>query len=110
MAKTLKILFLFFVALFTSSCSDDEPKDQVKEITMFVSPETDEMYGFWQNFLMSVCLSSLEALTENGRNLGFMILKASLMREGISMSYELKEQYLPTHLQMALAAHTHLFE
>lgn len=47
MAKTLRILFLFFVALFTSSCSDDEPKDQVKEITMFVSPETDEMYGFW---------------------------------------------------------------
>ena len=37
MAKTLKILFLFVVALFSSSCSDDEPKDQVKEITILKS-------------------------------------------------------------------------
>lgn len=46
--KTLNLLFLLLAVFAISSCSsdDDEKKDSVKEITIFVSSETGESYGF----------------------------------------------------------------
>ena len=48
MKKTLNLLFLLLATFVISSCSndDDEKKDSVKEITMYVSSETGESYGF----------------------------------------------------------------
>ena len=48
MKKTLNLLFLLLAVFAISSCSsdDDEKKDSVKEITIYVSPETGESYGF----------------------------------------------------------------
>lgn len=48
MKKTLNILFLLLAVFAISSCSsdDDEKKDSVKEITIYVSSETGESYGF----------------------------------------------------------------
>lgn len=48
MKKTLNLLFLLLAVLAISSCSsdDDEKKDSVKEITIYVSSETGESYGF----------------------------------------------------------------
>ena len=48
MKKTLNLLFLLLAVFAVSSCSsdDDEKKDSVKEITIFVSSETGESYGF----------------------------------------------------------------
>lgn len=48
MKKTLKLLFLLLAVFAISSCSsdDDEKKDSVKEITIYVSSETGESYGF----------------------------------------------------------------
>lgn len=48
MKKTLNLLFLLLAVFAISSCSsdDDEIKDSVKEITIYVSSETDESYGF----------------------------------------------------------------
>ena len=48
MKKTLNLLFLLLAVFAISSCSsdDDEKKDSVKEITIFVSSETGESYGF----------------------------------------------------------------
>lgn len=40
MTKYLNFLFLFLAALLTLGCSDDEPKNQEKEVSMFVSSET----------------------------------------------------------------------
>lgn len=45
----LLIPFLFIASLFTTACSDDEPKDTVKEIAMSVSPETGIMYGLFDD-------------------------------------------------------------
>lgn len=46
--KTLNLLFLLLAVFAISSCSsdDDEKKDSVKEITIYVSSETGESYGF----------------------------------------------------------------
>ena len=46
--KTLNLLFLLLAVFAVSSCSsdDDEKKDSVKEITIYVSSETGESYGF----------------------------------------------------------------
>ena len=46
--KTLNLLFLLLAVFAVSSCSsdDDEIKDSVKEITIYVSSETGESYGF----------------------------------------------------------------
>ena len=48
MKKTLNLLFLLLAVFAISSCSsdDDEIKDSVKEITIYVSSETGESYGF----------------------------------------------------------------
>lgn len=48
MKKTLNLLFLLLAVFVISSCSsdDDEKKDSVKEITIYVSSETGESYGF----------------------------------------------------------------
>ena len=48
MKKTLNLLFLLLAVFAISSCSsdDDEIKDSVKEITIYVSSETGERYGF----------------------------------------------------------------
>lgn len=48
MKKILNLLFLLLAVFAISSCSsdDDEKKDSVKEITIYVSPETGESYGF----------------------------------------------------------------
>ena len=48
MKKTLTLLFLLLAVFAISSCSsdDDEKKDFVKEITIYVSSETGESYGF----------------------------------------------------------------
>lgn len=48
MKKTLNLLFLLLAVFTVSSCSsdDDEKKDSVKEITIYVSSETGESYGF----------------------------------------------------------------
>lgn len=48
MKKTLNLLFLLLAVFAVSSCSsdDDEIKDSVKEITIYVSSETGESYGF----------------------------------------------------------------
>lgn len=48
MKKTLNLLFLLLAVFAVSSCSsdDDEKKDSVKEITIYVSSETGERYGF----------------------------------------------------------------
>lgn len=48
MTKTLNLLFLLLAVFAVSSCSsdDDEKKDSVKEITIYVSSETGESYGF----------------------------------------------------------------
>lgn len=48
MKKTLNLLFLLLAVFAVSSCSsdDDEKKDSVKEITIYVSSETGESYGF----------------------------------------------------------------
>lgn len=48
MKKTLNLLFLLLAVFAVSSCSsdDDEKKDSVKEITINVSSETGESYGF----------------------------------------------------------------
>ena len=45
--KTLNLLFLLLAVFAVSSCSsdDDEKKDSVKEITIYVSSETGESYG-----------------------------------------------------------------
>lgn len=45
----LLIPFLFIASLFTTACSDDEPKDSVKEIAMSVSPETGVMYALFDD-------------------------------------------------------------
>ena len=47
MKKTLNLLFLLLAVFAISSCSsdDDEKKDSVKEITIYVSSETGESYG-----------------------------------------------------------------
>jgi len=42
----LKIPFLLIIAYLTVGCSDDDPKDAVREIKMSVSPETGTMYVF----------------------------------------------------------------
>ena len=46
--KTLNLLFLLLAVSPISSCTsdDDEIKDSVKEITIYVSSETGESYGF----------------------------------------------------------------
>ena len=48
MKKTLNLLFLLLAVFAVSSCSsdDDEIKDSVKEITIYVSSETGKSYGF----------------------------------------------------------------
>ena len=48
MKKTLNLLFLLLAVFAISSCTsdDDEIKDSVKEITIYVSSETGESYGF----------------------------------------------------------------
>ena len=48
MKKTLNLLFLLLAVFAISSCSsdDDEKKDSVKDITIYVSSETGESYGF----------------------------------------------------------------
>lgn len=48
MKKTLNLLFLLLAVFAVSSCSsdDDEKKDSVKEITIYVSSETGKSYGF----------------------------------------------------------------
>ena len=48
MKKTLNLLFLLLAVFAVSSCSsdDDEKKDSVKEITIYVSSESGESYGF----------------------------------------------------------------
>lgn len=48
MKNTLNLLFLLLAVFAISSCSsdDDEKKDSVKEITIYVSSETGESYGF----------------------------------------------------------------
>lgn len=48
MKKTLNLLFLLLAVFAISSCSsdDDEKKYSVKEITIYVSSETGESYGF----------------------------------------------------------------
>lgn len=48
MKKTLNLLFLLLAVFAVSSCSsdDDEKKDSVKEITIYVSSETGESYRF----------------------------------------------------------------
>ena len=48
MKKTLDLLFLLLAVFAISSCSsdDDEKKYSVKEITIYVSSETGESYGF----------------------------------------------------------------
>ena len=48
MKKTLNLLFLLLAVFAVSSCSsdDDEKKDSVKDITIYVSSETGESYGF----------------------------------------------------------------
>lgn len=48
MKKTLNLLFLLLAVFAILSCSsdDDEKKDSVKEITIYVSSETGESYGF----------------------------------------------------------------
>lgn len=48
MKKTLNLLFLLLAVFAVSSCSsdDDEKKDSVKEITIYVSSETGASYGF----------------------------------------------------------------
>lgn len=48
MKKTLNLLFLLLAVFAVSSCSsdDDEKKDSVKEITIYVSSEMGESYGF----------------------------------------------------------------
>lgn len=48
MKKTLNLLFLLLAVFAVSSCSsdDDGKKDSVKEITIYVSSETGESYGF----------------------------------------------------------------
>lgn len=48
MTKTLNLLFLLLAVFAISSCSsdDDEKKDSVKEIIIYVSSETGESYGF----------------------------------------------------------------
>lgn len=48
MKKTLNLLFLLLAVFAVSSCSsdDDEKKDSVKEITIYVSSKTGESYGF----------------------------------------------------------------
>ena len=48
MKKTLNLLFLLLAVFAISSCSsdDDEKKDSVKEITIYVSSEMGESYGF----------------------------------------------------------------
>ena len=48
MKKTLNLLLLLLAVFAISSCSsdDDEIKDSVKEITIYVSSETGESYGF----------------------------------------------------------------
>ena len=48
MKKTLNLLFLLLAVFAISSCSsdDDEIKDSVKVITIYVSSETGESYGF----------------------------------------------------------------
>lgn len=48
MKKTLNLLFLLLAVFAISSCSsdDDEKKGSVKEITIYVSSETGESYGF----------------------------------------------------------------
>ncbi len=43
------LIFSIFGAVLTS-CSDDEPKDKVKEITMYVSSETGFMYGLFDTY------------------------------------------------------------
>ncbi len=45
MNKLLNLLWISLVAILLVACSDDEPKDSVKEINMFVSSETGLMYG-----------------------------------------------------------------
>lgn len=48
MKKALNLLFLLLAVFAISSCSsdDDEKKDSVKEITIYISSETGESYGF----------------------------------------------------------------
>lgn len=48
MKKTLNLLFLLLAVFAISSCSsdDDEKKDSVKDITIYVSSEMGESYGF----------------------------------------------------------------
>lgn len=45
----LIIPFLFIASLFVAACSDDEPKDQIKNIIMSVSEEPGVMYGLFDD-------------------------------------------------------------
>ncbi len=47
--KRLIVPFLLITALLVSACSDDKPKDAVKEIKMSVSPETGVMYNLFDD-------------------------------------------------------------
>ena len=89
MSKILRILFLFVVAFFASSCSDDDqPKDQVKEITVFVSPNTDEMYGFWAELPYECMLVKFGSPNEEWEKLGLYAIEGFTYERG--HEYELR--------------------
>lgn len=96
MAKTLRILFLFVVALFTSSCIYDEQKDQIKEITMFVSPETGEMYGFWAELPYECMLVKFGSSNGEWEKLGLYAIKGFTYERGHEYELQVKRTILAT--------------
>lgn len=80
MKKTLNLLFLLLAVFAISSCSsdDDEKKDSVKEITIYVSSETGESYGF--NSTPEECmLVKFDNPMVNGNILVYIVSRDSLM-------------------------------
>lgn len=78
--KTLNLLFLLLAVFAVSSCSsdDDEKKDSVKEITIYVSSETGESYGF--NSTPEECmLVKFDNPMVNGNILVYIVSRVSLM-------------------------------
>lgn len=75
MKKTLNLLFLLLAVFAISSCSsdDDEKKDSVKEITIYVSSETGESYGF------NSTPEELKIQMANGNILVYIVSRVSLM-------------------------------
>ena len=79
------LLMAFFAVAGLTACSDDEPKDSVKEIRMLVSAETDVTYAWGDDMKenpIECLLVKTEGDSEEWQNLGFEQIKGFTYERG----------------------------